>query len=103
MELLWNIIVLIVVGAIAGFIARAVIPGKQAMSVGMTILLGPAAVRALVGMGPHARHRSPSELAAAVAALPEPVQVTVAVRLGTYRRRASDAGTATVPGVPTAR
>ncbi len=40
MELLWNIIVLIVVGAIAGFIARAVIPGKQAMSVGMTILLG---------------------------------------------------------------
>jgi uncharacterized membrane protein YeaQ/YmgE (transglycosylase-associated protein family) len=37
---LWNIIELIVVGAIAGFIARAVIPGKQAMSVGMTILLG---------------------------------------------------------------
>src|SRR3712207_2140583 len=39
-DLLWNIIVLIVVGAIAGFIARAVVPGKQSMSVGMTIVLG---------------------------------------------------------------
>jgi uncharacterized membrane protein YeaQ/YmgE (transglycosylase-associated protein family) len=39
-HLLWNIIVLIVVGLIAGFIARAVIPGKQAMSIGMTIVLG---------------------------------------------------------------
>jgi 23S rRNA (guanine745-N1)-methyltransferase len=67
------------------------------------LLLDPAAVRALVGMGPHARHRSPAELAAAVATLPEPVQVTVAIRLGTYRRRASDAGTTTVRGVPTAR
>ncbi len=40
MELLWNIIVLIVVGAIAGFIARALVPGKQSMSIGMTIVLG---------------------------------------------------------------
>ena len=40
MELLWNIIVLIVVGAIAGFIARALVPGKQSMSVGTTIVLG---------------------------------------------------------------
>jgi uncharacterized membrane protein YeaQ/YmgE (transglycosylase-associated protein family) len=39
-ELLWNIIVLIVVGAIAGFIARALVPGKQSMSIGMTIVLG---------------------------------------------------------------
>src|SRR5947209_19433583 len=39
-HLIWNIIVLIVVGLIAGFVARAVIPGKQAMSVGMTIVLG---------------------------------------------------------------
>jgi uncharacterized membrane protein YeaQ/YmgE (transglycosylase-associated protein family) len=37
---LWNIIVLIVVGLIAGFIARAVIPGKQHMSVVATIVLG---------------------------------------------------------------
>ena len=40
MDLLWNIVVLLVIGAIAGFIARAVIPGKQSMSVGMTIVLG---------------------------------------------------------------
>jgi uncharacterized membrane protein YeaQ/YmgE (transglycosylase-associated protein family) len=39
-HLLWNIIVLLVVGLIAGFVARAVIPGKQHMSVGMTIVLG---------------------------------------------------------------
>jgi uncharacterized membrane protein YeaQ/YmgE (transglycosylase-associated protein family) len=39
-HLLWNIIVLIVVGLIAGFVARAVIPGKQAMGIGATILLG---------------------------------------------------------------
>jgi 23S rRNA (guanine745-N1)-methyltransferase len=58
-----------------------------------------AAVRALVGMGPHARHRSREEIAAAVAGLPEPVTVGVAVRLGTYQRR--DVGAS--PGVPTAR
>jgi 23S rRNA (guanine745-N1)-methyltransferase len=58
-----------------------------------------AAVRALVGMGPHARHRSREELAAAVAGLPDPVTVGVAVRLGTYLRRGSGAP----PGVPTAR
>jgi len=34
------IIGLIVVGLIAGFIARAVVPGDDAMSVGATILLG---------------------------------------------------------------
>jgi 23S rRNA (guanine745-N1)-methyltransferase len=45
-----------------------------------------AAVRTLVGMGPHARHRSAEAVAAAVTQLPEPVPVTVAVRLGTYRR-----------------
>jgi uncharacterized membrane protein YeaQ/YmgE (transglycosylase-associated protein family) len=39
-HLVWNIIVLIVVGLIAGFVARAVIPGKQAMGIGATILLG---------------------------------------------------------------
>jgi uncharacterized membrane protein YeaQ/YmgE (transglycosylase-associated protein family) len=39
-DVLWNIIVLIVVGAIAGFIARAVIPGKQNIGIGLTIGLG---------------------------------------------------------------
>jgi uncharacterized membrane protein YeaQ/YmgE (transglycosylase-associated protein family) len=46
-SVLWNIIVLIVVGLIAGFVARAVIPGKQAMGIGATILLG--IVGSLVG------------------------------------------------------
>ena len=40
MDVLWNIIVLIVIGAIAGFIARAVIPGKQDLGIGLTIALG---------------------------------------------------------------
>jgi uncharacterized membrane protein YeaQ/YmgE (transglycosylase-associated protein family) len=38
--MLWTIIGLIVIGLIAGFIARAVIPGKQSMGILMTILLG---------------------------------------------------------------
>ena len=40
MAVLWNIIVLIIIGAIAGFIARAVIPGKQDIGIGLTIVLG---------------------------------------------------------------
>ena len=40
MSLLWNIIVLVVIGLIAGFIARAVIPGKQDIGIGLTIVLG---------------------------------------------------------------
>jgi len=39
-DVLWNIIILIVIGAIAGFIARAVIPGKQNIGIGLTIALG---------------------------------------------------------------
>ena len=35
-----GIILLIVIGAIAGFIARAIVPGRDALSVPMTILLG---------------------------------------------------------------
>lgn len=34
------ILYLIVIGLVAGFIARAVLPGRDAMSVGATILLG---------------------------------------------------------------
>ena len=45
--MIWNIIVLIVIGAIAGFIARAVIPGKQDLGIGLTIVLG--IVGSLVG------------------------------------------------------
>ncbi len=41
------IITMLVVGAIAGFVARAIVPGKDAMSVPMTIGLG--IVGSLVG------------------------------------------------------
>ena len=34
------IISIIIVGLIAGFIARAVVPGRQNLSIGMTLLLG---------------------------------------------------------------
>jgi len=34
------ILFLVVIGLIAGFIARAVVPGNDAMSIGATILLG---------------------------------------------------------------
>ncbi|GAA1700629.1 GlsB/YeaQ/YmgE family stress response membrane protein [Microbacterium sediminicola] len=38
--MLWTILGLIIVGLIAGLIARAVIPGKQSMGILMTIVLG---------------------------------------------------------------
>ncbi|HKJ56116.1 MAG TPA: GlsB/YeaQ/YmgE family stress response membrane protein [Nitriliruptoraceae bacterium] len=47
MEILWTIIFALIAGIIIGPLARLVIPGKQDVSIGMTILLG--AVGALVG------------------------------------------------------
>ncbi|MFF5215547.1 putative RNA methyltransferase [Micromonospora sp. NPDC000442] len=47
-------------------------------------LSGPE-VATLVGMGPSAWHTDPAGLTARIDALGEPVRVTVAVRLGTYR------------------
>ncbi|WP_027659229.1 putative RNA methyltransferase [Salinispora fenicalii] len=44
-------------------------------------------IAALVGMGPSAWHTDPAGLAEQIAALPDPVEVTVAVRLGVHRRR----------------
>jgi 23S rRNA (guanine745-N1)-methyltransferase len=48
--------------------------------------LDSAAVRTLVGMGPHARHLRPGELAERVGVLPGPVRVTVAVDVTTWAR-----------------
>ncbi len=50
------------------------------------LLLDREAVRVLVGMGPHARHLSGDELSGRLAALPDPVSVTVAVDVTTHRR-----------------
>ena len=45
-----------------------------------------AAVATLVGMGPHARHLARDDVLTSLAAFPEPLNVTVSVRIGTYRR-----------------
>ena len=50
------------------------------------LALDHAAVRTLVGMGPHARHLTTEDLTTRVAALPEPVPVTVAVDVGSWTR-----------------
>ncbi|MCL6422302.1 GlsB/YeaQ/YmgE family stress response membrane protein [Brachybacterium sp. JHP9] len=47
MGLLWAIISWIIIGALVGLIARAIMPGNQAMTWGMTIILG--IVGAIVG------------------------------------------------------
>jgi uncharacterized membrane protein YeaQ/YmgE (transglycosylase-associated protein family) len=38
--MLWTILGLIIIGLIAGLLARAIIPGKQSMGILMTIVLG---------------------------------------------------------------
>lgn len=38
--MLTGLLMLIIVGAIAGFIARALVPGRDAMGIGATIVLG---------------------------------------------------------------
>jgi 23S rRNA (guanine745-N1)-methyltransferase len=62
-----------------------------------TMLLDHAEVENLVGMGPSARHVDP---APQIAALPERVEVTLAVRLGLYAIRCRDRATPgeTLPG-----
>lgn len=47
MDIVWTIVGALVAGIIIGPLARLVLPGKQNISLGMTILLG--AVGALVG------------------------------------------------------
>jgi uncharacterized membrane protein YeaQ/YmgE (transglycosylase-associated protein family) len=34
------IVTIVIVGLVAGFLARAIVPGRQSMSIGMTILIG---------------------------------------------------------------
>jgi 23S rRNA (guanine745-N1)-methyltransferase len=48
------------------------------------LTLDRAEVAVLVGMGPHARHRSRAALADSLEALPQPVPVTVSVEIATY-------------------
>lgn len=72
----------------AARLAGALEPHLQPVSAApfrAVLSLDRAGVSALVGMGPHARHLAPGELAAVVATLPEPMSVTVAVDVATYR------------------
>ncbi|MFG2911074.1 putative RNA methyltransferase [Kitasatospora sp. NPDC048286] len=58
--------------------------GRQ--EVEFTLRLGPQDVRTVVGMGPSAWHTDPERLDAALAELPEPVEVTASVTVAAYRR-----------------
>jgi 23S rRNA (guanine745-N1)-methyltransferase len=49
------------------------------------VRLDRAAVRAVVAMGPSAHHLDEDTLAARTAALPDVVEATVSVTIGTYR------------------
>ena len=53
-----------------------------------TLTLSRPDVVRLVGMGPSARHVDPDQLNARVATLPEPVEVTAAVRVTPFSPRA---------------
>ncbi|MFD5466821.1 putative RNA methyltransferase [Kitasatospora sp. NPDC127059] len=55
-------------------------------SVEFTLRLSAQDVRTVVGMGPSAWHTDPDRLAAALADLPEPVEVTASVTVAAYRR-----------------
>lgn len=52
-----------------------------------TLGLDRAAVATLVGMGPHARHLARDDVRTALAALPQPLAVTVSVQIASYRLR----------------
>jgi 23S rRNA (guanine745-N1)-methyltransferase len=49
------------------------------------LALGHRAVRDLVAMGPSSWHADPADLAVRISQLPDPVTVTLAVRIATYR------------------
>ncbi|MEH0827835.1 MULTISPECIES: putative RNA methyltransferase [unclassified Micromonospora] len=71
-----------VAGSLGGHFAEESATGHRAR-----LALTRAEVTTLVGMGPSAWHTDPQRLAARIAALPEPVPVTLSVRLGVHRPR----------------
>jgi 23S rRNA (guanine745-N1)-methyltransferase len=73
----------------AGRLADALEPHlrrRESSSYRTRLALDRAAVRTLVGMGPHAHHVTRPALEAAIGRLPEPIEVTVAVDLTCYTR-----------------
>ncbi|MFY1659566.1 putative RNA methyltransferase [Micromonospora sp. WMMD1274] len=71
-----------VAGSLGGHFAEESATGHRAR-----LALTRAEVTTLVGMGPSAWHADPRRLAARIAALPEPMPVTLSVRLGVHRPR----------------
>ncbi|SCG43089.1 putative RNA methyltransferase [Micromonospora inositola] len=71
-----------VAGSLAGHFTEASTEVRRAR-----LALTRTEVATLVGMGPSAWHTDPARLAERIAALPEPVPVTLAVRLGVHRPR----------------
>ncbi len=72
---------------LAGALEPHVVP-VTARSTRFRLRLDRTDVSALVGMGPHARHLSAAERAGREGALPERLEVTVAVRVSVHRRPA---------------
>jgi 23S rRNA (guanine745-N1)-methyltransferase len=71
----------------AGRLAASLEPGLQPVRTAVhrsELALPRAAAATLVGMGPHARHRTTGELGAAVDRLAEPVRVTLSVDVTTH-------------------
>lgn len=58
--------------------------------VDLRVALGHDDVHAVMAMGPSARHLTDDELARAIARLPDPVEVTVAVEVSVHRPRCAD-------------
>lgn len=63
----------------------------DATRVEFTMALDHAGVASLVGMGPSARHSTDASRRTAIAALPDTVEVTASVTVGTYRALAASA------------
>lgn len=94
-ELVGSLELLRVDGDKAGRLAAAVEPHLRPVAssaVRQQLVLDHPAVRTLVGMGPHARHRTPEQLATSIAKLPPTVAVTVSVDVTTYAPDHAGAG-----------
>lgn len=57
---------------------------RSARDVSYTTALGHAEVVTVVGMGPSAWHRDPDAVASGVSGLPDPLEVTISVRISSY-------------------
>ncbi|HSD21054.1 MAG TPA: 23S rRNA methyltransferase [Anaeromyxobacter sp.] len=71
---------------VAASLGERFVPEREVRAT-RALVLTHAEVRTLVAMGPSAWHADPTALQARMEALHDPVRVTAAVRVGSYRRR----------------